>query len=178
MPNPEPAKNMLRAEADADHSVHSSLRASILEHVFLGELLSALWAKRIRRIEVLRSEVDAAGYDLVVACNGVTRWIQLKSSYRGSKTARVTVNTAIADKPGGCIIWIMFDPASLKLGPFLWLGGSLESRISDLGNRIGRHTRGGRGRKNPRLATRVVAKAQFKVLTDIRAVTHEMFGIG
>ena len=56
---PSPPRN------DSD-SVHSSLRASVLEHLFLGQLLRALWNADCRQIQVLRSEVDSAGYDVVV----------------------------------------------------------------------------------------------------------------
>jgi hypothetical protein len=65
---------------DTSHYVQSSLREKLLEHVFIGELLRCLWRSGRRDIEVLRAEIDASGYDLVLECNGVLRHVQFKSS--------------------------------------------------------------------------------------------------
>ena len=109
-------------DIDPAYSAHSSLREKIIEHLFVGELLRTLWRKGARRVELLRAEVDAGGYDLVLECNGIIRHIQLKSSYRGAKTSRVNINVGLQQKARGCVIWIMFDPHAMEIGPFLWLG--------------------------------------------------------
>jgi hypothetical protein len=95
---------------------NSSLREKILEHQFVGELLRVLWCKGMRQVELLKAEVDAGGYDLVLECNGVTRHVQLKSSYRGAKTSRVNIHVGLQRRDSGCVIWIMFDPASTHRG--------------------------------------------------------------
>ena len=79
-------------------------------------LLRCLWRRGLRDIEVLRAEVDRAGYDLVLESNGVLRHVQLKASYRYAKTARVGININLAQKPSGCVLWIWFDPDSMDLG--------------------------------------------------------------
>jgi len=66
---------------DPAQTHHFVLREKLLEHLFLSELLRPLWRQGRRDMEVLRAEVDGAGYDLVVECNGVLRHIQLKSSH-------------------------------------------------------------------------------------------------
>jgi hypothetical protein len=68
---------------DAAHFADSSARENLIEHVFLGELLRGLWRKSVRDLEVLRPEVDSGGYDLALEFRGMTRHMQLKSSYRG-----------------------------------------------------------------------------------------------
>ena len=68
---------------DAGHYAESSARENLIEHVFLGELLRGLWRKNVRDLEVLRPEVDNGGYDLALVFRGLTRHVQLKSSYRG-----------------------------------------------------------------------------------------------
>jgi hypothetical protein len=65
---------------DASHYLQSSLREKLLEHLFIGELVQELWKQGRRDIEILRGEIDFAGYDLVLECNGVLRHVQLKSS--------------------------------------------------------------------------------------------------
>ena len=62
--------------SETAHFLESGLREKVLEHLFVGDLLRCLWRKGARDIEVLRAEVDRAGYDLVLECNGVLRHVQ------------------------------------------------------------------------------------------------------
>jgi hypothetical protein len=73
--------------ADPSHYAESSARENLIEHVFLGELLRGLWRKNVRDLEVLRPEVDSGGYDLALEFKGVTRHVQLKSSFTGARCA-------------------------------------------------------------------------------------------
>ena len=50
----------------------------MLEHVFVSELLQEAWFRYGMTIEVLHSEVDSAGYDIVLEFGGVIRHVQLK----------------------------------------------------------------------------------------------------
>ena len=159
----------------ADHTRHASLRASIIDHLFLGELLRCLWAQGFRAIELLRAEVDAAGYDILIECSGVARHIQLKSSYRGAKTTCVPVNAALAGKPSGCVVWIKFDPDTMKLGPYLWLGDEPGKPVV-LGDRLGRHSRGPTGAKGVRPNIRVVHRSSFTVLHRMEDLAIRLFG--
>lgn len=100
------------------HSAHSSYRALVLEYVLLGELLSHLWSRKIHQLEVLRSPVDDSGYDLVLTANGVTRYVQLKTTTMVGKASGVPVHDRLATKPGACILWVFFDADTLKLDHF------------------------------------------------------------
>ena len=114
------------------HSEQSSYREKLLEHLFIGEILRHLWRLGVTTAEFLRPEVDSGGYDLVIACNKIIRHIQLKSSYRGAKTARQNINIRLADKPSGCVVWMIFDETTLELGPFLWYGGLPGEPLPDI----------------------------------------------
>jgi hypothetical protein len=165
-----------RIEA-SPHSSDSSLREQALGHVFLGQLLTFMWRSGARDIEVLKSEVDRGGYDLVLEANGIIRHVQLKSSFRGSKVREVDVSTKLLRKPGGCVLWIEFDSESLGIERFYWFGGKAGNGLPDLGERISRHSRAdSNGKKNPRLAHRVVAKSDFDLLADISPVVEKLFG--
>src|SRR5467141_4749673 len=65
----QPAENtqpiVAKIEASA-HSSDSSLREQAIGHVFLGQLLTFMWRSGARDIEILKSEVDRGGYDLVL----------------------------------------------------------------------------------------------------------------
>jgi len=107
----------------AVHSKHSSYREKLLEHLFIGEVLTHLWKQGETNAEFLRPEVDSGGYDLVIAFKDIIRHIQLKSSHRNAKTARQNVNISLAEKPSGCVVWVVFDEDTLKLVEFRWFGG-------------------------------------------------------
>ena len=77
-----------------------------------------------RDIEVLKSEVDRAGYDIVLEANGIIRHVQLKSSFIGSKVREVSVSTRLLAKPGDCVIWLEFDADTQAIEKYLWFGGS------------------------------------------------------
>jgi hypothetical protein len=84
---------------DPAHYAESSARENLIEHVFLGELLRGLWCKNVRDLEVLRPEVDSGGYDLALEFRGLTRHVQLKSSYRGAQRADVTASVKLLERP-------------------------------------------------------------------------------
>ncbi|MGA7676135.1 MAG: hypothetical protein WCA78_13960 [Rhizomicrobium sp.] len=164
--------------ADASHYLHSSLREKIVEHVFLGELLRYLWLGGTRDVSVLRPEVDDCGYDFVLGCGGSWRHVQLKASHRTAKTAYVPVNMGLSRAPSGCVVWLLFDPETLSLGPYLWLGGrpGVPLTEADLGERIGRHTRAdSHGAKRKRPSIRMVGRGRFTQFGSISDVADVLF---
>src|SRR5690348_5075606 len=106
----------------SDHSLLSSYREMLLEHLFAGEVMRHVWLSGTKRLEILKPQVDDSGYDLVLEANGVVRHVQLKATFRGSTVSRFNVQTALREKPSGCVVVLLFDPAVLELGPFLWFG--------------------------------------------------------
>jgi hypothetical protein len=144
--------------------------------VFIGELSRCLWRRGIREVEILRPETDFAGYDLAIECNAILRHIQLKSSYRAAKTREVAIQTRLAEKPSGCVVWIFFDD-DLKLGPILWFGGAPGQPIPSLGGRLARHTRGDRtGQKKVRRNLRVIKKRRFTIVANVEDAVPLLFG--
>ena len=67
------------------HSLYSTLRERIVEHVFVGEALRTLWRRGVTDVEVLRSEFDAHGYDLVMGRGKIVRPIQFRSEEHTSE---------------------------------------------------------------------------------------------
>ena len=158
---------------------HSSAREKVLEHLFVGELLRCLWRRGIRNMEVLRAEVDMGGYDLVVEANRVLRYIQLKSSHRTAATASVPVNINLENKPGGCVIWMRFDPETVDLGPYLWFGAKPGEFALSLGSKVARHTKGDRnGVKALRPNIQILPIGRFQKLATIDQVVDALFGYG
>lgn len=159
------------------HSQDSSLREQAIGHLFMGELLAAMWRNNQRDIEVLKSEVDRGGYDLVLESKGVIRHVQLKSSFIGSKVQKVSVSTKLLAKPGGCVVWIEFDSETLKIERYLWFGGAAGSPLPDIGTRAARHSKANStGQKTERPMHREVAKGKFTKISEIRGLLDLLFG--
>jgi hypothetical protein len=89
------------------HSIHSSLREKVIEHKFISDVLSFLWSKRIYDVEIAKSEIDNAGYDVIITANKKTRYIQLKSSQK--KVKSFPINLRLWEKENPFVIWIMIS---------------------------------------------------------------------
>jgi hypothetical protein len=159
------------------HSFDSSLQEQALGDIFLGQLLTFMWLRGKRDIEVLKSEVDRGGYDLVLEANGAIQHIQLKSSFRGSKVRAVDVSTKLLSKPSGCVLWLEFAPESLTIERFYWFGGRAQEALPPLGLRVSRHSKGNsQGEKTARPVHRVLNRGRFEAVVDIAGVVGKLFG--
>lgn len=155
---------------------HSSGLEKILEHRFITELTSCLWLSGCRDCEVLRSEVDANGYDLAVEARGVLRHIQLKSMVKGGKKQRVSINMQLSAKQSGCVIWYDYDPDTLRLGPFRWFGSIPGLGLPDLGDQVAKHSKAdATGSKNPKAGHRVLRKSKFVTVEAIADLVPFLF---
>jgi hypothetical protein len=104
--------------AEDRHFTHSTLRERIVEHVFVGDVLRTLWRRGIADVEILPSEFDAHGYDVVMCRGPIVRHIQFKTQ----RDRDIKISLALAEKPSGCVIWIGIDE-HLDLKHFRWFGG-------------------------------------------------------
>ena len=114
---------------------------------------------RVTNVEVLRSEFDAGGYDLVMSHGRIVRHIQFKTSMVGGKAASIS-QPKLMDKPSGCIIWIIVTP-KLELDSYRWLGGAPGQPLPDIRNmRVAKHTKANaKGTKAERPDQRIILGA-------------------
>lgn len=163
-------------EPSAD-TLFSSYRERLIEHLFVGEVLRYLWLAGVPQVEVLRSEVDGAGYDVVFECQSIVRHVQLKAARLGGRRASVGVNINLAAKPGGCVVWLYFNPETLNLGPFFWFGNGPGRPLPALASfKVGKHTKGdAAGRKAERPNVRVVPKGRFERIETVADLVERLF---
>ena len=165
---------------DEERFLRSQLYEQLVEHVFVSELLQEAWFGFGAAVEILRSEIDASGYDLVLECGGVIRHVQLKTSSIDARTAQQKVNIALADKPSGCVIWILrqedHDAHRMSLS-YRYFGGAPGKPLPSLeGFQVAKHTRANaEGVKKERPAVRVIPKGQFEPVEDTRALLAKLF---
>jgi hypothetical protein len=134
-------------------------------------------AATLTGVEVLRSEFDVGGYDLVMSYKKIDRHIQFKTILVGGKTVDVKASRKLMDKPSGCIIWITVSQ-QLELGPYRWLGGAPGEPFPDieLMNRA-KHTKGNaKGKKAERPEHRVIPRASFDPPCSFDEIMNRLFG--
>jgi hypothetical protein len=165
----------------ARHATHSVLRESIVEHVFVGEVMRRLWQRGIMDVEVLRAEFDTSGYDLVMSSANVLRHIQLKVSIADGARASVNVNLKLGKAPSGCVLWIVVDD-DLQILEYRWFGGDPGEPLPDITDRgVVRHARANaRGEKAVREGQRALSKVEFErfdAAEGLDDVLDRLFGI-
>lgn len=163
-------------------ALNSSFYEQLVEHVFIAEVLQEAWFRYRRTVEVLRSEIDAFGYDLVLECNGVLRHVQLKTSGEGARASSQNVNVALAQKPGGCVIWLSRtedrETCRMRL-QYLFFGAGPGEPLPSLEDfKTARAARANAlGVKKERPAIKRVPKGKFERLDGIGALLERLFGM-
>lgn len=157
---------------------YSSYRENLLEHLVIAEIMRELWRDGYKRVEVLKSEVDDSGYDLVLETNAIVRHVQLKSSHVGSATASVNISLALAQKPSGCVIWTWFDMETVELQHYLWLGSGPGEPLPDLLDfKIPKAAKANAlGIKASKPGQRTVPKGKFEVVQRTEDLVDKLFG--
>lgn len=159
------------------HSVHSSFREKLIEHLLVGEFLKYSWQRGECSLQVSRPEIDDSGYDLIMEENGIIRHIQLKASYLGAKRAKQTVHLELSSKPSGCVVWVYFDENTMALGPFLFFGGDAGEPLPGIEReKVAKHTKGDQfGHKAERENHRVINKGRFQKIDSIAGLWSALF---
>ena len=162
---------------ETSHYLHSTLRERIVEHVFVGDALRWLWQRGVTNVEVLRSEFDAGGYDLVMSYRKIVRHIQFKTTMVNGKAASIKASLKLMDKPSGCIIWIIVT-SELVLHSYLWFGGPPGQPLPDIQDmRVARHSKANaEGNKAERPDHRIVPRGRFERLGSLDEVLERLFG--
>jgi len=160
----------------------STFYEQLIEHAFISELLQEGWFRFGKIIEVLRSEVDSSGYDLVLECNDVIRHVELKTSGLESRRSSQKVNMALAQKPSGCVVWIIREEDESKNRmdlKYLFFGSPPGKPLPSIENlKLAKQTRGdSHGIKKLRPAMRKVPKSKFYKVSGIDELLEKLFGL-
>lgn len=160
-------------------STRSSYREALVEHLLLGGLLSDLWKSK-RVAEVMKPQPDHGGYDTVIDCEGIVRHVQIKSSAIGARASFQKIHEALAKKPSGCVVWVVFDPDTLEIKEYLWFGGRPGRQLPDIEElKVARHTKAtAAGVKSLRPAIRKLPKSKFQRVAHTHDLVQLMFGPG
>ena len=160
------------------HATYSQLRESITTHAFLAAIGTEIWRRRHFDAEILRAEFDAAGYDLVVTANGVTRHIQLKTRNLSGKRASYGTSQRLADQPSGCVVVLHIDDGDLHIREYGLFAGPPGQPLPEITSyRATKHTKGdSTGRKAVRKARWEVPKSRFETYEQVTQLYDALFG--
>lgn len=158
----------------SQHTHNSTHREKILEHYFIGELLRHVWkAHRDEKPpEVTYSDVDNAGYDIIIEWRAITRHIQLKSTVNPKSDIRV--NSSLGDKPSGCVV-LMTCSDDLTSVDLSWLGGTPQNRLP-MNYPPAKHTRANsEGVKKESISAVKVKRTEFDKIQSFGQLVNLLF---
>ncbi|PKB14121.1 hypothetical protein B0I00_2750 [Novosphingobium kunmingense] len=154
----------------------STAREKVLEHRLLSEL-AVIMLQRGVSLDILRSEYDTQGHDVVLEAGGIIRHVQLKASREGGKRRHVDISVRLRARPSGCVVWMSYDPATLAIAALRWFGDAPGEPLPELGSKVTRHSKGdSAGTKSQRPALRNVGIAKFERLDGLGALAERLFG--
>jgi len=93
--------------------LHSSMRESIFEHKFIAAFLSYCWQQNNFEVEVLRSEIDDSGYDLVISTGNKTSYLQLKVTAEDTDTSEFPIHQKLIHKERSFILLMEYQRNNL-----------------------------------------------------------------
>jgi len=164
------------ASADLVAAGLSVARENIIEQRLVSELAS-LMLRRGVTVDVLKSQFDAQGHDVVFETHGVIRHVQLKASVAGGARRHVNINVKLRGRPSGCVVWMTYDPVTLAITEYRWFGNEPAQPLPDLGNKVTRHSKGNAsGMKAARPALRDVPRARFEPVANLDELATRLFG--
>ena len=91
------------------------------------------------------------------------------------RSREIGAHVELATKPSGCIIWMTYDPLTLRPVSWRFFGGGPGERIRPLGDRIGRHSRGSKGFRPDQ---RIIKAKLFDKVGSVEELVDRLFGRG
>lgn len=170
-------KSNVSINKNDDRSIHSRICENIVDHIFMGALLQRLWQRNAREIEVLRAEVDAFGYDVVVSVGGIVRNIQLKTKSYGSETVRVNIDSRLMTNVSGCVVLLEIT-SDLDIHSYRWFGAEPGQEPIDISQlKVAKTTRGNKdGKKIERKNQRVLPISKIIKMNSLDELIDKLFG--
>jgi hypothetical protein len=96
---------------------------NLLEHRFLFDLGKHLvLAEEPRLLNVLKSEVDAYGFDFVLSVAGRSLYVQMKTRSGSPPSNSYRLSEALWELPNACAIWMLYEQARLEPLKYFVLG--------------------------------------------------------
>lgn len=158
-------------------TTHSVFRERMCEHRLLFELMRYAWKHDQASFEVSQPAIDNSGHDLVLEARGVTRHVQLKTSWVTARADSQNVQLSLASKPSGCVLWMLVDEKCMECSSYLFFGAGPGEPLPPIADfKVAKHTRANKTGKSERPNVREVPRSCFSTLTSIPHLYETLFG--
>jgi hypothetical protein len=143
----------------------SSHVENILTHALVAAVAQDLWRRDPWvSLQVFQAEVDDAGFDLVLGCVGVMRYIQVKQVHLKGAASKFSIRLDFSLLPGSCAVVVVHEAESLEIDHFLFFGGRSDEPMPSIKDRKSTRAPGRRsavGERKLRLHYRDVPRRNF-----------------
>ena len=102
---------------------HSTFFENLLEHRFLFDLRRELVLREVPQLlNVLKSDVDAFGFDLVLSVGSRSLHVQMKTRSGSPPANSYALSEGLWRLPNSCVIWMLYDAELLEPSSYYLLG--------------------------------------------------------
>jgi hypothetical protein len=103
----------------------SSYVENVLRHRMIAELSSVLWELNPDNgLQVFNSEVDNAGFDIVLKLNSAIRYVQLKQAHSGKVPTHCSTRLSFSKLIGSCVILMAYSLDDLTISGYRFFGNA------------------------------------------------------
>lgn len=144
-------------------------RSSYVENILIHRLVSSLAGELWHRdpnvpLHIFNSEVDDAGFDLVLAYGDKLRYIQVKQVHSKGGASKFSVRLEFTRLPGSCVVVVVHSESDLAVEHYLFFGGAANKPMPNVANEkasVSPSKRGEDGQKKVRLHYRDIPRKKF-----------------
>lgn len=106
----------------------SSYVENVLTHRLVAMLAGELWRRDpTMPLHVFNTEVDDAGFDLVLGCGSRLRYIQIKQVHTQGGARKFSVRLDFTRIPGSSVVVVVHSASTLDVEHFLFFGSTPDS---------------------------------------------------
>lgn len=159
-------------------------RSSYVENVLIHRLVAGLAGELWQRdpalpLNIFNSEVDDAGFDLVLGCGDRLRYIQVKQVHQRGTASKFSVRLDFTRLPGSCVVVVVYSETDLSVDHYLFFGGVPGQPMPDVAGEkasVSPIKRGEDGKKKVRQHYRDVPRRKFAGPLDTGELLDALFG--
>ena len=111
------------AELQTAAAYQSTYIENALRHRMTAELCSELWKRNCHAaLHIFNSEVDNAGFDMVLRLQSAVRYVQIKQAHAGKVPPHCSTRVSFSQMAGSCIVLISYDLEDLTINAYRFFG--------------------------------------------------------
>jgi hypothetical protein len=111
----------------------SSYVENVLRHALVAAIAGEQWMRNpLSCIQILNSEVDDSGFDIVLALGNRARYIQLKQTHSEKTPPHVSVRLSFATMLGSCVVLVAHNLHDLSIANFRFFGSAPDLPMPDI----------------------------------------------